>query len=160
MSKVYWDLDGVLREFGTYVLGYEPSYWDAINKDGKTVIELVNERPEICLECPESKYLPIVNEYLDKITIMTNQLPSWIPFTDKWLNNHIQIQYEVIYTKNPGDKLARLKEGDILVEDFPNFPCYDNIVLIDRTYNKHVSAPLRISTISDLKKFISDMGWY
>lgn len=154
---VYWDLDGVLRELGTYVLGYEPLSWDAKNKDGKTVIQIVNKCPEICMRCPESKYLPIVNEYLDKITIMTNQMTSWIPYTNQWLNNHIQIQYEVIYTKSPMDKLARLKEGDVLVEDFPGFSNYNNIALIDRAYNRHLDVPLRISNIDQLKTFINEM---
>lgn len=150
---IYWDLDGVLREFGTYILGYEPNRWDA-TRDGKTVIQIVNENPEICMKCPPTKYLQIVNEYMDKIIVLSNQLPSWIPFTNKWLNNNIEISYEVKYTRNAGQKLSLLKKCDILVEDFPNYSDYSQIALIDYAYNRHLDVPVRISTTKDLERFL------
>jgi hypothetical protein len=150
---LYFDLDGVLREFGTYILGYEPTHWDA-TKDGKTVIEIVNEHPEICLYCPETKYLKIVNEYMDKITVISNQLPSWMPFTNKWLNNHIKIPYEVIYTSGPKEKLAMLKPGDYIVEDYPCFDNYSQVALINYAYNRHLDVPIRISNTEDLERFL------
>ncbi len=150
---LYFDLDGVLREFGTYILGYEPDHWNA-TRDGKTVIEIVNEHPEICLYCPETKYLKIVNEYMDKITIMSNQLPSWMTFTNRWLNNHIKIPYEVIYTSGPKEKLAMLEPGDFIVDDYPCFPDYSQVALITYAYNKHLDVPIRISSTEQLEEFL------
>jgi len=150
---IFWDLDGVLREFGTYILGYEPSHWNA-TRDGKTVIEIVNEHPEICAYCPETKYLKIVNEYMDKITIMSNQLPSWMAFTNRWLNRHIKIPYEVIYTNGPQEKLAMLKPGDFIVEDYPCFSDYSQVALINYAYNKHLDVPIRIFDTRQLEEFL------
>jgi hypothetical protein len=151
---VYWDLDGVLRLFGSYILGYEPQDWNATSEDGKSVIQIVNEHPELCLSAPESEYLPIVNERLEKIHLLTNQLPSWVPYTNRWLNEHIKIQYEVIYTKGPTEKLAMLKPNDVLVEDYPNFSSYEQVALITRAYNRGVNAPLRISNIKEFEAFL------
>ena len=151
---LYFDLDGVLREFGSYVLGYEPTHWDAINTEGKTVIQIVNERPEICLECPETEYLPIVNKYLDNIIILSNQLPLWAPYTSQWLNNHIKIPYRVIYTSGPEEKLRVLKSKDVIVEDYPKFLDYSQVALITRSYNKHLDVPCRISNVWEFKEFL------
>ena len=153
MKLIYWDLDGVLRLLGSYVLGQEPDTWDKKYK-GKTVIQHINEHPEICLHAPESEYLPIVNENCEQLTILTNQLPSWIPWTDKWLNNHIKISYEVIYTNGPDHKLRLIDEKSILVEDYPLFNNYNNIALITRNYNKLLDVPLRISNPDELRKFL------
>lgn len=150
---LYWDLDGVLRILGSYVLGYEPKNWyDTYN--GKTIIELVNEHPELCMTCPESEYLSVVHEKLDNITILTNQLDDWIPFTEIWLRRHIKIPYDVVYTKSSKHKLDFLKNGDILVEDFPGFQNYNNIALITRRYNEHLNVPCRISSLIDLRRLI------
>ena len=150
---LYWDLDGVLRILGSYVLGYEPENWhDTYN--GKTIIEIVNEHPELCMTCPESEYLSIVNNKLQEITILTNQLDSWIPFTEIWLRHHIKIPYDVVYTKSSEHKLSFLKNSDILVEDFPGFKSYNNIALVTRRYNSHLNVPCRISKQNDLRKLI------
>lgn len=151
--SLYFDLDGVLREFGTYILGYEPFCWDA-KRNGKTVIEIVNEHPEICLSCPETEYLKVVNDMLDHITILTNQKTSWISFTNKWLNNHIKIGYDVIYTSNAEEKLSMIDKDSILVEDYPLFDNYSNIALITMNYNKHLKVPIRISNIKEFINFI------
>lgn len=148
-------MDGVLRIFGSYVLGYEPENWNDIHS-GKSIIEIVNENPEICAYCPESEYLPIVNKRLNNINILTNQLPSWIPFTELWLNKHIKIPYDVVYTKNSNHKLTYLNKNDILVEDFPGFSSYNNIALITRNYNKNVVVPIRISNTEEFNRFLDD----
>lgn len=144
--------------FGSYALGYEPENWDE-KHNGKSVIDIVNERPEICAYCPESEYLPIVNEKLDHIQILTNQMSDWIPFTELWLRRHIKIPYDVIYTKSSDQKLTYLGNNDILVEDFPKFHSYDNIALITRNYNKTLDVPLRISNVDEFNKFIEDTCW-
>ena len=149
---IYWDLDGVLRALPEHVLGYEPTHWNSL-RDGKNVIELVNENPGLCLSAPETEYLPIVNNNLSKIHLMTSQLPGWIPYTNKWLDDHIKIPYEVIYTTSSVEKLSLLGDN-LLVEDFPNFPSYDRIALITRKYNEHLDVPLRISSVEQFKVFL------
>ena len=152
---ILFDLDGVLRMFGSYALGFEPDDWDA-KHNGKSVIDIINERPEMCAYCPESEYLPIVNEKLDHITILTNQLDRWIPFTEIWLQRHIKIPYDVVYTKNSDQKLTYLGKHDWIVEDFPKFKDYSNIALITRNYNKKLNVPLRISNVDEFTKFLEE----
>lgn len=151
---LFFDLDGVLRMLGPYALTYEPEHWDS-KKDGKTVIEIINEHPEMCMYCPESEYLPIVNNRLNEITILTNQFDTWIPFTEIWLRRHIKIPYDVIYTKNGEHKLGYLNNtNDILVEDFPKFENYNRIALITRKYNQHLNVPLRISNTEEFSRLL------
>lgn len=150
---IYFDLDGVLRLLGRNGFIHEPNDWyEKIN--GKTVIEIVNDNPEICELSPPSEYLNIVNNSFKHIIILTNQLPDWIPYTERWLQNHMKIPYDVVYTKNGADKLTYLNEFDYLVEDYPGFDSYDRIALITRNYNKHIEAPIRISTENEFEQFL------
>ena len=151
---LFFDLDGVLRNLIPYTLKYEPDNWDDIH-NGKTVVDIINEHPEVCAYSPGSEYLPIVNERLDHITLLTNQIFEWIPFTEIWLSRHMKIPYDVIYTKSSDHKLKYLGKHDILIEDFPNFFSYDNIALITRNYNKKLVVPLRISNTIEFDNFIT-----
>ena len=145
----------MLRMLSSHAVNYnELNTWDYRNEKGQSIIDIVNEHPEICLHSPESEYLPVVNDWLDHITILSNQLSSWIPFTNRWLNNHIIIPYEVIYTKGPNDKLKYLTNGDWLIEDYPKFSDYNNIVLIDRPYNQSLDVPIRVRNPKQLIDFL------
>ena len=150
---IFWDLDGVLRMLGSHVLGWEPNTWDE-KKDGKTVIDYINEHPELCLYSPCSEYLPIVNSRKIHLNILTNQLPSWITWTEQWLDKNIKTSYEVTYTKGPEQKLSMLGKSDIIVEDYPKFSDYSKVALVTRNYNKHLEVPLRISTIDEMEAFL------
>lgn len=152
MSLIF-DLDGVLRMLGTAAFGFEVDKWDA-KVNGKSAIEAINDDLSLCISAPESEYLPIVNTKLSEIMLLTNQLPSWIPYTKIWLKEHIKIPYKVIYTNGPEQKLRLLNRDSILVEDFPNFSSYRQIALITRNYNKHLDVPCRISNVEQFKDLI------
>lgn len=152
-NKLYFDIDGVLRMLADEVFGEPPKMWDQ-KIHGKTLIDIVNEDPTLCLSAPPSEYLPIVNNLCDEITIITNQLPSWKPWTEKWLKKYMKIPYEVIYTNGPDEKLKYLDEGSLLVDDSPKFSSYKNIALVSRPYNNFLEVPLRVNNQDDLKKLI------
>jgi hypothetical protein len=153
--SLLFDLDGVLRMLGTAAFGFEVDKWDA-KVNGKSAIEAINDNLSLCINASESEYLPIVNAKLDEITILTNQLPNWIPYTKVWLKEHLTIPYKVIYTNGPDQKLRLLEKDSILVEDFPKFSSYQQIALITRNYNKHLEVPYRISNVEQFKDLIDN----
>ena len=153
----YWDIDGVLRLLYCGAFKHEPSYWgETLN--GKTLIDIVNEHPEICLSSPPSEYVKVVNRYCKHLHILSNQLPSWTEWTNKWLNKYIEIPYDVRYTNNPFHKISLLGHNDYLVEDYPNFQDYSKIILINRKYNRGIECPIRISKPNELIKIIAKLG--
>ena len=159
INVLYFDLDGVFRILGTSVLGHEPFKWDA-KKNGKSVIQIVNEDPSVCERLPAYEdMLHVVNTSLDSIFILTNQLDSWIPYTERWLEKKLKIPYQVVYTSGPDEKLKFLQKGDILVEDYPLFKSYDQIALVNRNYNMVVPNPkVRIYGAPGLKWVIEQYG--
>lgn len=154
---LYWDIDGVLRLLYCSTFRYEPNSWDE-KLNGKSHIDIVNEHPEICLYAPPSEYLEIVNTYCNHLHLLSNQLPSWITWTNKWLNKHVKIPYDVKYTKNPAHKISLLGSNDYLVEDYPKFQDYSKIILINRKYNQDTKCPIRISKPNELIKIIAKLG--
>lgn len=148
---LYFDLDGVLRMLGETALGKVPESWGE-EKDGLDTIEIVNANPELCLTAAPSEYVDSVNKLLDEVFILTNQLPSWIPYTEQWLDEYLKVPYIVVYTKDSADKLSRLASGDLLIEDYPKFPDYSQIVLVTRLYNQHLQVPRRINSVADFEK--------
>ena len=150
----FFDLDGVLRRLELAVFGHEVDEWQAKNVNGQNLLEIVNARPELCVSAPPSEYLPVVNEKLESITILTNQLPSWQPYTNIWLEQYLEIPYKVIYTTGITSKLGHLGTNDILVEDYPLFPDYNKIALITRPYNTKLNVPVRINNVEQFEAFL------
>ena len=131
--KIWFDLDGVLRDLTREVFGHnEVDRWDYKNCKGKTLVEVVDEMPWICYNAKPLPYLGIVNNVMDHIDILTCQRKSWIPYTEDWCNKYISLPYTIRYIANPQNKLLVLGPDDVLVEDYPLYPSYQQICLIDQ----------------------------
>jgi hypothetical protein len=154
INIIFFDLDGVLRRLELAAFGHEVDSWHAVNADDQDLIAIVNANPELCLAAPPSEYLDVVNNKLDNITILTNQLPSWQPWTDLWLEQYLEIPYKVLYTRGITTKLEQLGTNDKIIEDYPLFPCYDKVALITRPYNVKLNVPVRINNVEQFKAFL------
>lgn len=156
---IYCDVDGVLRILDVMALGRPAKSWDDVNDNGKNVFQIVNDNPDLCLIAPCSEYLPVINEMFSnkKLCILTSQPKPWRKYTEMWLQTHLNINYEVIYTKNPSNKLRYLEYGDWLIDDNPNFDNFDQILLIDRIYNRHVNTKYRIKTPIELWQTLNNI---
>jgi hypothetical protein len=148
----YWDIDGVLRELDQLTLGKTLPYWD-YKQNGKSFVQLVDENIEICeLASPYQDYLDILNSCFTKVNILTHQPNNWKPYTEKWLNHYIKIPYNLYYVNNIKEKEKFLRwPNDYLIDDYPLFSNYENILLINREWNKNVEAPMRIHNGEMLK---------
>ena len=154
MTKIYFDLDGVLRNLTTPLIGFEVDDWHYRTKDGKNILDLIEEDLKVLENAPPTRYFPYIIDNYYPIHILTNQQEHWKPFTKRWIKKHFgKIKPTITYLK-PEEKLAFIGNNSYLVEDYPLFSSYKNIILINRAYNKKAKAPIRISSIKELDKVL------
>lgn len=135
-KKIYFDLDGVLRSLAAVVFGFNPPAWDW-EKDNKDLVSIINEDLSLLVSAPKTKYLGVA-EKMDDLTILTCQPDKWKPYTEEWIHNNLPGDVNLIYAKSFNEKLKYLKNGEILIEDFPFFSDYSKIAIIDYPYNQNV----------------------
>ena len=145
LDKFFWDVDGVMKRLDYLVLGKDANTWEE-TRNGKNVIELVNENPEIVLQAEATEYVDRINQlYRGKtLHIITSQRPTWRPYNEKWLYLHLKCAFDIQYTNNARDKLRLLKPGEYLIDDSPLFPDFRQVILIDKKYNRHLMVPTRV----------------
>jgi len=148
---IYFDLDGVIRDL-CKVTPYYPQKWDS-TFGGLTLVEYFNKYKHLLIEAPATEYFSTIEKYFaEEITIITSQQKGWEIFAEKWLEIYfIDTKVNIIYDT---EKLYLLKNNDFLVEDYPKYNDYSQIVLIDRPYNREVVSPyLRIHSPQELEIF-------
>lgn len=162
MSKIVWDLDGVLRDFGTI---YHERFkipqsndWNFKYKD-KGVYDWVKEDYSILVDADPTPYFSVIKDWLggNEIEIWSHQPEDWIPYTRKWLDNHLKDQYKVHYL-TPKEKYAKLNDSKdtFLVDDYPFFEDYKKIILIDYDYNKDSKSVIRIKDKHQLRFLLGE----
>lgn len=134
---IYVDLDGVLRDLCA-VAKIEPTEYDC-KVCGEPFMDFFTKRLYLLELAPPTEYLKVLSDYLGFIQVITNQPSAWVTPTMYWVRNNIKVQSSVMFTSE--DKLALLKDKDILIEDFPNFSDYSKVILIDRPYNRNIQLP-------------------
>lgn len=146
--KIVFDLDGVLRDLAGYVAKKNgcsyPKVWNEKYK-GLDIFQCIDKDLDCLINARPTAYLPIVVKYYREIDIWTNQPDNWKSHTEKWIDNNVATKVNIYY-KSPDEKARCLLENRdiILVEDSPKFYNYDQILLIDRPYNQHVKAVMRV----------------
>jgi len=149
---IYFDLDGVIRDLCSIVFGFEPIKWDYQNKEGKTLVDIINENMGILRDAPPTKYLPFIKPF-SPLVILSSKCPEkWKIRTRGWVNKYLP--RSELHFINPKTKQNFLNKGDFLVEDSPNLTSYENIILIDRKYNKNILPYKRVKTGYQLKKIL------
>lgn len=146
--KVVFDLDGVIRDIAGHIARekkcHYPTVWD-YSYNGKNIYECINENLNLLLTAPPTAYKAVMLAHFPHPEIWTNQPEAWRGNTMKWVTRHLGAGC-IVYFMTTEEKEKKLKEKDnvILIEDSPNFGCYDNILLIDRPYNQGVRRAMRI----------------
>jgi hypothetical protein len=152
---IWFDIDGVIRDLCTPAFGYDPPSWDhAVMKDGieSNIVGIIDRNLDILYNAPTFPYINVLKLAggQRKVTLITHQQEHWKPCTNFWLwRNHIET-IPIVFVSSMKDKLAHLKPGDLLVEDYPYYEDYSQIVLIDRAYNKNVETENRVTCESEL----------
>ena len=155
---IYFDLDGTLRDLCTLALGMLPNNWEYKNKYGENLVDVVNKYPWMCEHAQPLGFVDVVNKLKLPIVILTSQPMTWRGYTERWLRNHIKIPYDVEYVEKISDKSGRLKDGDVLVDDYPMFDDYSRVILIRQPWNANVHV-MGCWTPSQLERIFEEKGW-
>jgi len=152
---IYFDLDGVIRDLCGITNQEFPTWCSDIQ--GMNFIEYFDKNLHLLLEAPPTEYYTVINNYSKDIVIMTSQPENWRQNTIKWIDAYFSNRdIKIIFDDK---KLHFLAERDFLVEDYPYFENYSQIVLVKRPYNKDVKgAYLEISCPEELEKFLESEG--
>ncbi len=139
---IVYDLDGVLRWMAGPERNFiDAKYWEEPMPNGQSVVEFYSSEPHKLNYCPVTPYYPVIikDRMRDTPTILTLQLESWIPYTEKWIHVYIP-QAKVIYVKSSQEKIDYINsfKDMYLVEDCPHMPDMSKIIMVDHDYNKHV----------------------
>ena len=156
MSKIYIDVDDVVRGMGSVIInfiGKKPKKWS----DGEIIFKIVKENPDILIQMGVTEYFQVIKNIFKEPTFLSAQIDFWRPYTDIWLQNHFS-KYDRIFVNNSDEKLKYLKEGDLLIDDSPQFNDFSQVVLIDKLYNQHIKNPyIRIKNAYELDIFLKEV---
>ncbi len=148
---IYFDLDGVIRNLtSTVTPSIEFNFWSKpIN--GKSFTEYFDENLHFLLEAPPTEYYSVISNYSRNLTIITSQPENWQEYTSLWIKAYLP-NATIIFDS---EKLHLLSENDLIVEDYPLYEDYSQVILIDKPYNQDVKNPLiRIKNPKQLQEFL------
>jgi len=153
---IFFDIDGVLRDVVTPIFGKQDVFWDELTIDGKSIVQFIEENPSVLETAPAFDYIYVALEY--EVNFLSCQPYHWRKYTNRWLHKHFPIRHlegRVIYVTHAKFKMEYIKDGDILVEDYPHFENYNNIILVDRSYNQKTNASIRVYSPEELCTILS-----
>lgn len=159
--KIVFDLDGVIRDLTGGIKSkynipesFPVDTWHWSYK-GQNIFDYIAKDLTLLEKCPPTEYFKVIKKRVHKPVIWTSQPRNWLPYTINWIEKHFKF-CDVQVFNNPVEKYHCLfdHKRHVLVEDYPNFPDYSRIVLIDRPYNKETNAKLRVTTPAQLNSFL------
>ncbi len=154
-KRIVVDIDGVTRSLHEpleEIYNISIDKWDYVH-NGKDFWTMIKENPNIWVDAPPTEYYGIIKKIKD-LEFWTIQRPEYQEFTRIWLDKYFK-KYKLRFFKDFNDKFDNvIKENVILIDDFPDFPDYTNILLINRRYNQKTNAHIRVKTPEQLKILI------
>lgn len=150
--KVYFDLDGVIRDLAGHVFSDDPDSWDTPIK-GMSFYDYVDKNPSTLVDSPKTKYCEVISKFSPHI--VTCQPAHWRTYTLKWIAENIPTLSAVTFVKHPDEKFKMISKSDWIVEDYPNFKDYSRVILIDHKYNRAANAVIRIKDPVDLLRLLN-----
>jgi hypothetical protein len=153
---IYFDIDGVVRDLLT-LMGANPQHWD-FEHNGETLIQFYDRYLYRLRVAPVTEYYDTITQFTDNPTFITRCKESWRLPTHDWLSAHFAT-FRCIFVNEPEEKLNWLQEGDFLVEDYPGFSDYSQIILIDTPYNQNVYCERRVRTPAELWLYLADISY-
>lgn len=144
-NNIYWDLDGVLRDLCVQVFGKHADSWDQLSEDGRSLMDVIDDDLTLLFTAPELEYANIAREFAP-LHILTVQPDHWRKQTGDWVDKHFY-GAKLKFLNKAEDKLKFLESGTrVLIEDYPKFTSYNNIILVDRPYNRCVKNVQRVTS--------------
>jgi len=153
---IFWDIDGTVRDIHSPVYGKNvvPLNWDS-KTNGIDFCDYIDNNLQLLENAPPTEYYKIVCQY-KKPHFLTRQPLPWIPYTTKWLKNHFE-NFIVDFIPEIEDKLDFIGPDDYIIDDYPKFSDYSQIILVDYPYNSHVFCKYRVKSPSELKKILAEL---
>lgn len=146
--KLYFDLDGVIRELNQHILGHQPNEWEGL--DGNLLVYTIHKNPKILLETTPTEYYHTIlrasHAYHFPIHILSHQPKQWQPYTTAWIKTYLQpfTDIKTIYTESSAEKRTYIDDAkSYLIEDCPTIADHPRVVLLDKPYNRDVVATYR-----------------
>lgn len=159
---IWFDLDGVIRDLHLAVFGRDVEDW-GYKINGLDLCDIIDKNLDLLLTAPSSAYLPVILDYRDRVgrlNILSSQPKLWREKTTAWIKQYLgtnsKAHLSIIYVDNSKDKFKYLNEGDLLIEDNPNYSDYSQIILIDHLYNKNVQPLSRVTHPKELKEILNE----
>jgi hypothetical protein len=150
---VFWDIDGVLRDL---VKGLDIEL--QMSWEDNKIVESVEEDFSVLVNSPALPYLDVLLNFLNRghsnleHIILSANPESWRKYTNQWLNEHGLKGVKRIFTDTLEEKLDYLDAPNVvLIDDYPYFVDYSNILLIDHSYNKSARPLVRIKSPLELE---------
>jgi len=157
--KVYFDVDGVLRDVNTY-FGISDEDWDA-KVNGKTIYEIVVSDFSCLENMRPTDFVPIVQKFTKHPYILSAQIePEAKEATTKWLYKHFKNLYITYVGKGVyKEKEAVMHENDRIFDDHPQFPESNKLIILGHGYNGHKSG-FRVNTPDEMEAVLEVLkGW-
>lgn len=157
MQRIWFDIDGVLRDFDTAVFGKPSPDWD---NPPKPVMDTVNNNLQLLVTAKETRYVEAIRTVTNKIHVLSAQPKLWRPYTEEWLSELVGLDVHAIFVRTQEEKELELACGDILFDDYPKFSAKfmstRNVIIVDALYNRHVNGE-RVTTPAQLAMLLEDM---
>ena len=152
--NIHFDIDGCIRDLTTPLYGFDPPEWD-FKQNNKGLVKLIYEDLTILETALATKYTKLV-ALLPEIHLISCQPKEWQPYTIRWIGANLPVENTSwTFVSTPEEKLALIADrGCLLVEDYPKFSSYENIILIHHEYNRGVECKFRVRTVQDLRMLI------
>jgi len=146
---IIFDLDGVLRDVNKVVYGFEPEVWNQRHPESnETFLDILKSDPSLLLQAPPTEYLNALMTEYSRIEIATCQYQSWVKYTEEWLKRYIpfaEVKWFPGFAGQEKNDYVTKTRSCILVEDSPMLQNYDDIILIDHPYNRHIRCKTRVT---------------
>ena len=153
-NNIFWDLDGVLRDLSFRWCGSIPT-WTHVDSHGNGICEYIDKNLDDLVNAPPCEYLDLAL-LCEPLHVVSAQSDLWRPYTSAWTDKYVP-EARVKYINNMEDKMKYLESGRrILIDDYPFYPDYTHIILIDRSYNQDTISPRRAHNPEELITYIEE----
>lgn len=148
--KVYFDVDGVLRNITGY-FGVPDNDWD-IQVDGKTIYDMILADFSCLEKMKSTEYVPVVQKFTKSPYIISTQIeqPAKVA-TAKWLADRFALpQATFVGEGSSAEKVKLLAEDDRIFDDHPKFPESNKLIIVGHGYNRNKPG-FRVNTVAEME---------
>jgi len=148
--RVYFDVDGVLRDIVAYYDTDDDSWGSLVA--GKSIYELITEDFSQLEEMPDTVFVPSVQQFTDSPYILSTQIE--LPAQDatmRWLARRFASPHAIFVGEGSyNSKNMILEKNDRIFDDHPKFPESNKLIIVGHGYNKDKPG-FRVDTVAEME---------